>query len=186
MRKTEYDTGRRCRVLFIMMTRKYGIMIGTNNITLSDPLRKEVLGKKDGYRKVTVRFYYPCKEDPDMRKTDGLTDVSRKWMGRKKNFALYDSRIALYEDAVIKDGRFPLILFNHGYGGFTEQNNDLCRYLAEQNYIVASVGHSYEAGETVYEDGTSTFFDRYLRNRDEDNAAPLPVLSKIIEKYEVL
>jgi dienelactone hydrolase len=88
--------------------------------------------------------------------------VNRKWLGRKKNFALYDSRIVLYEGAGIIDGRYPLILFNHGYGGFTEQNNDLCRYLAEQNYIVASVGHSYEAGETVYEDGTSTLFDRSL------------------------
>ena len=33
-------------------------MTGTMNITLTDRCRTEVLGKKKGFRKVTVRFYW--------------------------------------------------------------------------------------------------------------------------------
>jgi dienelactone hydrolase len=135
-------------------------MTGTMNITLTDRSRTEVLGKKKGFRKVTVRFYWPSADTETAGGSSCLTDINRKWLG--KNFSLYDSRISLHEGQKIRDGAFPLIVFNHGYGGFTEQNNDLCQYLAEHGYIIASVGHPYEAGETVFDDGTSALFDRSL------------------------
>ncbi len=137
-------------------------MIGTFSIDLTDNSRIEVLGKKGGYRKITIRFYYPGIEDRSARRTDCLTDINRKWLGRKQDFALYNRRISLYENLPVKEGSFPLIIFNHGYSGFMEQNNDLCQYLAEHGYIIASVGHSFEAGEIVYEDGTSALFDKSL------------------------
>ena len=136
-------------------------MTGTVCIDLTDTSRKEVLGKKEGFRKITIRFYYPAAEEKGSR-SDCLSEKKRKWLGKEKDFGLYESRVALYEGARMKDGTFPLILFNHGYGGFVEQNNDLCQYLAEHGYIVASIGHSYEAIETVYADGSSVTFDNSL------------------------
>ena len=137
-------------------------MTGTSYIVLTDPDRKEVLGKKNGQRKVTIRFYYPGKESRDVKPGDCLSAANRKWLNKKADFSLYEKRIRLYEGIGMKDGTFPLILFSHGYGGFVEQNNDLCQYLADHGYIVASIGHSYEANETVYDDGTSVRFDNSL------------------------
>lgn len=145
-----------------MAEKEVTIMIGTFYTDLTDPVRKETLGKKTGSRRIAIRFYYPGIEEPGRTGGNCLTKTKAKWLGKAKDFTLYDSRICLYEGIRIKDGTFPLILFNHGYGGFTEQNSDLCQYLAEQNYIVASIGHSCEASETVYTDGTSTLFDRSL------------------------
>ncbi len=137
-------------------------MIGTFSIDLTDTGRQEVLGKKEGYRKITVRFYYPGIEDFGAERTDVLTDTNRKWLGRDQDFSLYNRRVLLFAGLGIREGSFPLILFNHGYSGFMEQNNDLCQYLAEHGYIVASVGHPFEAREIVYEDGSSALFDRSL------------------------
>ncbi|MCR5793909.1 MAG: hypothetical protein K6G61_01005 [Solobacterium sp.] len=79
-------------------------MTGTMYISLTDPDRKEVLGKKEGCRRVTVRFYYPSAEGGSFPESSCLTDTKRKWLGRKKDFALYEKRIALYENAKMKDG----------------------------------------------------------------------------------
>lgn len=137
-------------------------MVGTFTIGMTDKSRKEVLGKQGGNRRVTVRFYYPAVETEGAKKCAYLTEGKRKEFGKKPDFSLYDRRIAIYEDVPMRDGSFPLILFSHGYGGYVEQNTDLCQHLAEQGYIVASIGHSYEANETVYEDGTSVRFDKSL------------------------
>ena len=137
-------------------------MVGTAVIEKTDMNRKEVLGKKEGYRRIAVRLYYPGVEDGPARSLDFLSEGKRKGFGKKPNFSLYKQRIAIYEGLKMREGSFPLILFSHGYSGYIEQNSDLCQYLAENGYIVASIGHPYEANETVYPDGTSVLFDKSL------------------------
>ena len=68
----------------------------------------------------------------------------------------------IYEDVEMREGCFPLVLFNQGNPGYMEQNTDLCQNIAEQGYIVASIGHSYESNETVYADGTSVKFNKSI------------------------
>ena len=51
-------------------------------------------------------------------------------------------------DAVPRDGRWPLVVFSHGYAGHRRQTTFLCTHLASHGYVVASVDH---AGNTVVE-----------------------------------
>ena len=137
-------------------------MVGTRYIDFFDENRDEVLGKRNGKRRIAIRFYYPGVETKGAVFCDGLTPRKKKWYGRKPDLSLYEKRIRIYKDLEVVGGSFPLILFSHGYGGYVEQNNDLCQYLANHGYIVASIGHPYEASETVYTDGTSVTFDNSL------------------------
>lgn len=72
----------------------------------------------------------------------------------------YRQRESIYEDLEIEDGIFPLILYSHGYGSIAESNSDLCRHLAENGYIVASISHTYEELETRFSDGEIVPFDQ--------------------------
>lgn len=49
-------------------------------------------------------------------------------------------------DAAPANGRFPLVVFSHGFGGHRRQSTFLCTHLASHGYVVASPDH---VGNTV-------------------------------------
>jgi dienelactone hydrolase len=52
-------------------------------------------------------------------------------------------------------GRFPVLLFNHGFGSFQKQSTSLLEELASHGYVVASLGHPSESLVVQFADGTS-------------------------------
>lgn len=48
--------------------------------------------------------------------------------------------------AAARPGRYPLVLFSHGFGGHRRQSTFLCTHLASHGYVVAAVDHT---GNTV-------------------------------------
>jgi len=44
-------------------------------------------------------------------------------------------------DAEPAPGRFPLVVFSHGYGGHRRQSTFLCTHLASHGYVVAATDH---------------------------------------------
>ena len=50
-------------------------------------------------------------------------------------------------------GRFPLVVFNHGYLSYPAQHTALFEHLATNGYVVLSVGHPWESGGIVYPNG---------------------------------
>lgn len=49
----------------------------------------------------------------------------------------------------------PVVIFSHGYTGFTEQNTFMCEHFASRGYIVISLAHPSGASVVKYSDGTS-------------------------------
>ena len=124
--------------------------VGTRIISAEDHTRKEVLGPAAGYRKVSARLYYPAMTDEESKPIVNGENV----MGE------------MYADVQPISGvAFPLLIYNHGYGSAMESNNLLCCELASRGYVVASVGHSYEAEKIIYEDGTSVLYDKTLKEK---------------------
>lgn len=65
-----------------------------------------------------------------------------------------------YEGAIHVDNRkFPLVVFSHGYNSYVEANTFLCCELASNGYVVASIGHAYEAAINEFDDGTYDLYD---------------------------
>ncbi len=120
-------------------------------------------------------MYYPISPEDAKGREQAEVYSDRKAKAIRKTFYVKKLdkvfRTAEYfENAPHKvNETFPLILFSHGYNSFIEANTYLCCFLASQGYIVASVGHAYEAVETDYEDGSFDVFDKRINKMMYDS-----------------
>ena len=132
-----------------MGTQEKQYKVGTIVIEIIDTERKEVLGPATGNRVVTARLYYPAM----VKKEQQVVVIPKKTVGE------------MYADAEPVQEKFPLIVYNHGYGSYVEANNNLCCQLAAKGYVVAAVGHAYEAEKLTLSDGTEILADKSIRKR---------------------
>lgn len=123
--------------------------VGTRLLSITDHSRKEQLGPATGNRKISVRIYYPA--NPSSNPPVNL--------GKKVGGVMYDNATPIHDQS------FPLIVYSHGYGAFMESNNLLCCELASHGYFVAAIGHTYEASEVSFEDGTKIKSDKTIKRK---------------------
>ena len=142
--------------------------VGTERFTVTDDSRQEVLGPKCGPRKLEVRLFYPvCKEMTEGKKRMKLSEervhaIQKACMVKTLPEGLV--RPECYTGVPQAEGKFPLVLYSHGYGsGVTEGNCLLCCELASNGYIVASIGHAYEAAICEFDDGTVALYDKEIK-----------------------
>ncbi len=139
--------------------------VGTECFTVIDESRKETLGEGMGPRKISVRMYYPIsKREIAGREKAHIFSQQKAKQLREAYFVPKVSdemNVAdYYDNAPHAEGRFPLILFSHGLNAYIEANTYLCCDLASRGYIIASVGHTYEAIDTDFEDGSFAVYDK--------------------------
>lgn len=138
--------------------------VGTTSFELTDPSRVELYSGKEETRRFQIQVWYPAEPNPDDRRAP--------WMGRADVFgpaissyigmpSFFLDHLALvklpaYQDArVAQTGEaFPVILFSHGWNGFSAQNSGQALQLASHGFVVVAVQHTYGAVVTVFEDGT--------------------------------
>lgn len=144
--------------------------VGTQVFSFTDENRNEVLGDATGKRKIAVRIYYPTDKvsAEELEKSAYVSD--NKWNCLRKMYYIPKSvkkaeDVSIYENAPMIEERFPLVLFNHGYGSYIEANTYLCMEIASRGYIVASIGHPYESLCTEYEDGTWAPYDKRINKK---------------------
>lgn len=139
--------------------------VGTFSYTVYNDREEKMYNAIGTKRSIPVKVYYPVSKEsaqglPKARYMSKETmDEIRKQFFAPVNYEKAESdgtnRSECYENAPFIDGeRFPLILFNHGYGAFIEGYTYLYLELASHGYIVASVGHPYEGMVTTLDDGT--------------------------------
>jgi len=145
--------------------------VGTTTFSLVDENRKEVIGSKEGNRKIAVRLFYPVDPQAVEGKEKAKLFSPRMLETLKKVFRLKNMDESLneadyYDDILPIDGeKFPVVFFSHGYQGYLEQNSRLCTALARGGYVVASVGHNFEGMLMEFEDGSATFYDKSLNKQ---------------------
>ena len=143
-------------------------VVGTTCFSVVDESRKEILGEGNVNRKIAIRMYYPAeKEDIKGKEKAGIFSekkgkaVRRAFHVRKVDAAM--NVADYYENVPVSPNeKFPLILFSHGYNSYVEANTFLCCDLASHGYIVASIGHAFEAVENDYDDGSSDLYDKRI------------------------
>jgi predicted dienelactone hydrolase len=138
--------------------------VGTRIYELTDFTRSELYSGEEGPRRFQIQIWYPSEPGP--------SDVRAPWMAHAEVFApaiathirmpsffldhLQLVRMPAYKDSKVaptEDG-FPVILFSHGWNGFSAQNTGQAIQLASHGYIVVGVQHTYGAVVTVFNDGT--------------------------------
>lgn len=142
--------------------------VGTKCFSIVDKDRKKVIGDGTEDRKIAVRMYYPAHKDSAAGKKYGALFSDAKKEAVTKAFHIKNINEDLnyaefYDDIPIADDKkFPLIMFSMGYDSYVESNSFLLCALASHGYIIASVGHAYEAVENDYEDGSTDLFDKRI------------------------
>lgn len=144
--------------------------VGTETFSIIDTNRKEILGSNDEYRKIAVRMYYPAEKNACSGEKRAEIFSERKKEALKKAYFVKkmpeESLTAEYYDNIAHaNEKFPLIIFSHGYNSYIEANTFLCIELASHGYVVASVGHAYEAVENDYEDGSFDLYDKSINKK---------------------
>jgi hypothetical protein len=139
--------------------------VGTTNYELRDSSRKELYSGKEEARRFQIQVWYPAEPAPSDEQAHWMNhaevysqSISEDILGLPSFFldhlalvklpAYIDSKIAAANDG------YPIILFSHGWTGFSAQNTGQALQLASHGYVVIAVQHTYGAVVTVFDDGT--------------------------------
>lgn len=128
--------------------------VGTFNYSITDTHRKERYAPERN-RELFVEVWYPA----DRQK---VADVPVRTLYQELYEGEYNRHSFLFgylkrtrthshinaPVAKSSEGKFPVLLFNHGWGGgFTSQNHLLMEYLASHGYVVFSIAHPYSSAK---------------------------------------
>ncbi len=133
--------------------------VGRVDVYWVDSTRDETLtADPSDKRAVLVSIWYPA-EPPvhGMLRYHPAPTVLASDEGKQlgvPGFALWSLTLARTNSATApsfnqREGRSPLLLFSHGYGGTRVQNTFEFEQLASHGYIIASIEHPYAAVGTV-------------------------------------
>jgi len=137
--------------------------VGTQSFILTDASRRELYSGRDEPRKFMIQIWYPAAPRKD--------DVRAPWVDNADVFArtiavyfnfpeffldhLTLSKSPAYQDAPLNDSAepYPVIVFSHGWNGFSAQSTAQMVELASHGYFVISMQHTYGAMVTIFPDG---------------------------------
>ena len=126
--------------------------VGVTTTQVVDPSRTDPA--TNGPRTLMTEIWYPATDDARDLPKSRLMDFCLKGenppiailmkMAFNSDLEAVDKtfRNIAVRDARVRDGKYPLVLFSHGNGGFRFQNAFWCEHLASHGYIVVAPDHT--------------------------------------------
>lgn len=124
-------------------------------------------------RSLKVRFWYPATVDANVPRIRYAHDVA---LPGKPVFSWVTQGIAADGAPALTGKRFPLILFSHGYGGWSEHASNLAEALAAKGYVVAAIDHADMSFDSAR--GFLLSFGNVLLDRTQDQREVLGLILK--------
>jgi dienelactone hydrolase len=137
-------------------------------------------------RTLVTEIWYPARKTANKHRVNRFSD----FFGRPEGLAMAGFAIGRFggnmlhldasfqnfahRGAEIEEGRFPLLIFSHGNGGFRHQNTFQAEYLASHGYVVAAPDHTGNAALSVLPDKIVTY-NRETRKPERRDDRPLDV-----------
>jgi len=138
--------------------------IGTRVYELTDTSRKELYSGKDEARRFQIQVWYPSEADTSAERAPWIirADVYAPAISEYFEFptffldhlALAKTPAILNAHATVTDTGFPVVIYSHGWNGFSSVSTAQALQLASHGYIIVGMQHTYGAIVTVFEDGT--------------------------------
>jgi len=152
-------------------------------------------------RTLVTEIWYPATDDAKSKPLNTFSDYFGRPAGVQAaamalaafggNFAevAKNFKNTARRGADIRKGKFPLLIFSHGNGGFRHQNTFQCEYLASHGYVVAGPDHTGNAGITVLPDAiipyqSATRSDERRDDRPKDASFLITHLGKLSQKKD--
>jgi predicted dienelactone hydrolase len=153
-------------------TGPYGI--GTRTYHWVDTARPDVFtADPDDRRELVVQLWYPADPTASAPRAPYLQDGSvlgplARLMGLP-GFALqhfaHVRTHAVPDAPVAGAGRYPVLLFSHGRGGYRQHNTAQVEELASHGYVVATIDHPHAAAGVAFPDGRVVGMDPRMLDR---------------------
>jgi len=173
--------------------------VGVDYLCFTDTTRKELFdNNSEGYRELTVKTWYP---------TDAGPTTTAPYFYDADLIVKYFAFPEIYSEIITNSGRatpisstenrYPVVIFNHGWGEHFAQNTILMEELASCGYVVFSIAHHYECKFSFYPDGklipidmNSNRFKQIMQEQQKPGAMDLIIkmmgLNGIDEQRQVL
>ena len=147
--------------------------VGMKEFVVTDATRPGVRGARaDEPRKILVRAYYPADHvdgltvRPYMSPTEYATMVEAgAAMGQPSFMDSYKQYVATntYENAPVStDGRFPVVIFSHGFTGPLAENLFIVENMVSRGHVVFMASHPGNTRALFYPDGTTRIIDESI------------------------
>lgn len=142
--------------------------IGTIQVELTDFERDEIFGENPGLpRHIVTQVWYPAVLDSTIEPQPIYPDWDLMGPALSKNLGLpgwFLSHVRYvnshsYESLPISPGKFPVVLYSHGWTGYRSVALNQIETLVSNGYIVIAADHTYGAIVTEFEDGEVVRFD---------------------------
>ncbi|HKX76630.1 MAG TPA: hypothetical protein VJR05_14710 [Acidimicrobiia bacterium] len=145
------------------------LAVGTETYELRFPERLETYGENPDTlpRRIMIQVWYPAQEVAHPTSTPWAADLdvvgpalSRRigGPGFLLSHTAYTSAHSV-PSAPALDGRFPVVLYSHGWTGFRAIAVNQLEALASHGYVVIAADHTYAAIATRFDDGEVVDFD---------------------------
>lgn len=141
-------------------TGKY--FVGVTYLSFVDHNRKELFdNNQEKNREITVKAWYPSdiKSDFEPYLLNSESEFAIKYLQFPEIFRTLKTNSSRDVPLSSKEGKYPLLIFSHGWGEHYSQNSVLMEELASHGYIVFSISHHYECKFTSYPDGRFIYID---------------------------
>jgi len=140
--------------------------VGTETVYVKTDLDETITDDPNDKREFVYKLWYPSDADISNKKRDPYIDqTSRAGFALKYGLpgsALnYLDRVKthVYRDIPVGSGKFPVLIFSHGYGSKATGYYALLTELASQGYIIINMNHTFESLGVTFPDGRSAYFD---------------------------
>ena len=115
--------------------------------------------QSDSGRLLSFQIWYPAELSLGNSvpfRSPGVVDAAARFLDIPIFAISYFSEIKSHSylnAPAIEDKKFPLLIYNHGYGGFTQVYQTIFEDMASRGYIVVSIGHENESALWIKENG---------------------------------
>ena len=137
--------------------------VGTGYLLFEDRNRQDPFSADSARsREITVRVWYPAKPPGDASPETYLPNVETLFSAFNLPPSLGTLDMRSYRDLPVcaAKEKYPVLLFNHGWGEHFAQRTILMEELASHGYFVFSIAHHGEAKFTIYPDGSAQLLDQ--------------------------
>jgi len=111
-------------------------------------------------RPIAFQIWYPLENDSNDKIAYQSKNVARSisnflgWPSFNNSFTVLMRSNSIENAQVISNQKFPVVIYNHGYGGFSSVYQTVFEDLASNGYMVVSLGHKDESAMLIKEDGS--------------------------------
>ncbi|MBI9108426.1 MAG: hypothetical protein JEZ04_16890 [Spirochaetales bacterium] len=141
-------------------------------------------------RLLSFQIWYPSNHDSTEKqsfRTEQVISSLSNFLGLPTFVISYFSKIesnTISNAQAVPDEKYPVLIYNHGYGGFTQAYQTVFEELVSHGYIVVSIGHEDESALLIKENGrviaNNPDNEVYSKRAPELNGAEIGRLQSII------